>query len=465
MVTEKIYNLFAELCAFIGQTQTDNYLIRYSCISDKEQKRISDKIMSNAPFSHLKDPVLTSLREEDLTGDFLEELRAFAGKLIAQNDRNCIMKVLQTLDEALFRILENTTSGVTEAAIMRPLNSNWRYIGIELFPRCRCVWARKSRQYFSERRIDNCLKHFIVVEKKRVACIEEHHIFLPKGFFPQFDRKGFLKVAASPVSAQSDFEVLFHCHHAFQTFSLDYDRSLSDRAHDLIWKKIIQAGKGNAELIVFPEMLGTPDMEDVIRARLQALPPGEQEKLPALIVLPTVFIEGQNYASILDRHGDLLARQYKQNPYIMEHAGESYMENITGSNEVIIFHYPGIGRFTVMICKDFLTTRYMERLMRSFKLTLIIVPAYSTGAYDFRTSFETCAHDYCNVVWINSCAAMVPEKEDNFRYIGYVRKRITRYQMPSDAHFEMKPCRGLFKGECAENCLYFAKFGKVYGDG
>lgn len=464
MVTEKIYNLFAELCAFIGQTQTENYLIRYSCISDKEQQRITDKMMRSAPFSYLGTPALASLREEDLTDQFLEELRTFSGRLIAQNDRNCIMKVLQTLDEALFRILENKMKSMTGETDLSPLNSNWRYIGIELFPRCRCVWARKSRQYFSERRIDNCLRFVIVVEKKRVACIEEHHIFLHKGFFPKFDHSGSLKVAASPVSAHSDFDVLFHRQHEFQTFSLKYDKLLADRAHDLIWEKIVQAGAGNAELVVFPEMLGTPDMEDVICKKLKNLSPAEQEKIPALIVLPTVFTEGQNYASILDRKGNLLARQYKQNPYIMEQPDGSYMEDITGSNEVVIFHYPGIGRFTVMICKDFLTTRYMERLMRSFKLTLIIVPAYSTGAYDFRTSFETCAHDYCNVVWINSCAAMVPEKEDNFRYIGYVRKRITRYQKGSDAHFEMKPCRGLFCGECAENCLYFSKFGKVYGE-
>lgn len=462
MVRDKIYNLFAELCAFIGQTQTGNYLIRYSCISEKEEQRISEKVQHSAPFSPLKGPASASLSEEDLTESFLEELRAFAGRLIAENDRNCIMKLLQTLDEALFRILENEMLRMNVQTQMPPLNPNWRYIGIELFPRCRCVWARKSRQYFSERRIDNCLKYFIVVEKKRVACIEERHIFLPKGFFPKFDRSGILQVSASPVSARSDFEVRFHRHQEFQTFSLDYDESFQDRAHRLIWDKIVRAGVGGAELVVFPEMLGTPEMENVISSRLQKLTKKAQERIPALIVLPTVFIGGQNYASILDRHGNVLARQYKQNPYVMERPDGSYMENIAGSSEVIIFHYPGIGRFTVMICKDFLTTRYMERLMRSFKLTLIIVPAYSTGAYDFRTSFETCAHDYCNVVWINSCAAMVPEKEDNFRYIGYVRRRITRYQNRDDAQIEMRPCPGLFRGECAENCLYYAQFGKVY---
>ena len=55
--------------------------------------------------------------------------------------------------------------------------------------------------------------------------------------------------------------------------------------------------------------------------------------------------------------------------------------------------------------------------MRGFMLTMIIVPSYSTGAYDFKTSFDLCAHDYCNVIWINSCSAMVPGKEMNFKNI------------------------------------------------
>ena len=94
-------------------------------------------------------------------------------------------------------------------------------------------------------------------------------------------------------------------------------------------------------------------------------------------------------------------------------------------------------------------------------LTMIIVPSFSTGAYDFKTSFDLCAHDYCNVVWINSCSAMVPEKAMNFENIGYVRKRISRYDDESEALCKMKPCEGLFEGKCDNSCIYYDSFGKI----
>ena len=103
----------------------------------------------------------------------------------------------------------------------------------------------------------------------------------------------------------------------------------------------------------------------------------------------------------------------------------------------------------------------MERIMRGCQLTLIVVPAYSTGSYDFKMSFDLCAHDYCNVVWINSCAAMKPGKEDNFRIIGYVRKRVGRNQDPLDSMYEMRPCDNLLQGTCKNNCLYTSQFGRV----
>lgn len=479
---QDLYNLIAELCSFITKKDSDNYLVSYSCLSEEEELRIEERIEKNTPLAVSSGGAFVVIRDTDLTEEFLKNLRLFSTALVLDDDRNCIMKLLQTLDGALYLILQDEmermsihpghmteNAGPTDSDDMAipadsgldALNTNEDEMGIRLIPRCQCVWARKSRQYFSERRLDIYLKYLIVVEKRRTSDIRDRHIFLPDGFFKSFDEKKELVIATTPLTLQSDFSIHFHRHQNIQSFTLDYNRPAAAAINHLVWEKITEAGEKGAEMIVFPEMMGTETMEAAIREKLRKLPAKEQEKIPAMIILPSLFVRGHNFTSIIDRRGNLLARQYKQNPYVMRCRHGNYMEGIEGSDEVVIFHYPGIGRFAVMICKDFLTTRYMERIMRSFKLTLIIVPAYSTGAYDFQTSFETCAHDYCNVVWINSCAALIPGKEKNFRYIGYTRRRISRYQTQEDACHEMTPCVGLFSGKCRHDCLYLDTVGKV----
>lgn len=77
------------------------------------------------------------------------------------------------------------------------------------------------------------------------------------------------------------------------------------------------------------------------------------------------------------------------------------------------------------------------------------------GSYDFRQSFDVCAHDDCNVIWINTCAAMAKGKEANFKSIGYVRKRIGRNDDDSQKLCEMPTCEAAFTGKCNRDCIYF----------
>ncbi len=456
-----LYNLFAELCDYIVSAHTKNYLVRYSCISQDEKYRVTQKIIQSIELKTDKSGNFKCLSESDLTAEFIEKLTLFADTLIIDDDKNCIMKLLQIFDCILQDILTAEIHALQLQSSSNILNTNESETGIGILPRCTCVWARKSRQSFSYRRIDNYMNNIIVIEQRILDNITAEHIFIPQGFFKSFDTSKKLKISATPLSSRSNFNIKFHKNSDFQVFTLDYIDKTSEHDNALVWSKILEAGRNKAEIIVFPEMLGNSSMGDYIRSKLRSLNKQETEDIPSLIVLPTYFADGKNFAIILDKYGNELARQYKQNPYVMRCKHGEYMENIIGSNQIEIFHYEGIGRFAIMICKDFLTTRYMERIMRGFMLTMIIVPAYSTGAYDFKMSFDLCAHDYCNVIWINSCAAMVPGKENNFEYIGYVRKRINRYQNELEANYKMKPCSKLLTGKCSEDCIYYDSFGSI----
>jgi predicted amidohydrolase len=223
----------------------------------------------------------------------------------------------------------------------------------------------------------------------------------------------------------------------------------------MVWEKIKRAAENESDIVVFPEMLGNPEMSKFISEKIKALSEEERKKMPALTILPSYCKKRLNIVTILDRNGDRVCRQCKQNPFMIETREGSILEGIRSNNIINILHYEGIGRIAILICKDFLTTKYMEHLMRCFKLTLIIVPSYSTGSYDFIQSFDLCAHDDCNVIWLNTCAAMQPGKEANFKSVGFVRKRIGRNDDDSQKLCSMPVCEGAFERKCSHDCIYF----------
>ena len=162
-----IYDLFAEVCAYIVKTHTKNYLVKYSCISDTEQERVLSKIRNHTSLEPLENGHFHHIKSGDITDDFVNQLDLFARKLKAEDDINCAMRFLQAIDSAMADILREEIVRIQQKNHTTTLNRNREYTGIELLPRCECVWARKSRQSFSYRRLDNYLKHIMVIAPRR----------------------------------------------------------------------------------------------------------------------------------------------------------------------------------------------------------------------------------------------------------------------------------------------------------
>lgn len=454
-----IYNLIADLCSYLVMSVGKDYLILYKSISGKECSRIDRYIQENTGLSLSDKGTYFPVFEPDIDHEFIKKLYDFKDELYKEKDRDSIIRYIQALDEAVSVLLYDEQELLQENRISSEINTNRKETHISLFPKMRCVWSRKNRHSFSYERIDSYLKYLLVVED--MPNIEAEHIFIKKGSFPKFDKLKRLNVAASPLSAKSNFDVRYHNTDNYQTFDIKYNASRMKRDNELVWNKIREAGKNGSELLVFPEMLGNPTMETFIREKLKMLDRDERRYVPSFIVLPSCSVDGSNCAPVLDRYGTVLSRQCKQNPFFLKTKQGNHREYLKKDNKITIFHYPGIGRFAVMICKDFLTNEYMERIMRGFMLTMIIAPAYSTGSYDFKLSLDLCAHDDCNVIWINTCAALIPGKEENFENIGYIRKRIGRNESEEKASYRMKSCRKLLEGGCDHNCIYYDSFGSV----
>ena len=456
-----IFNIIAELCSLIINSCTEEFFVHYSCISNAEKFRINELILEKIPVFFEKETQglkifeIHQFSEEELTESLFADINDIVEKFKSRNYYFAIVGLIQILDESLETILQKRIAEFQEDDFSVVLNTNRETTGIGLLPRTSCVWERKHRLSHSYNRMDNFLFNMLLMENSILGELIDKHFFLKKDLFPNFRENKSLKIAATPLRLNRGFNVIPYSEDMVQYFKIEYDESDYQSENELVWQKILSSSQNESDIIVFPEMLGNPKMTGFISEKIKSLPAEEQQKLPSLIILPSFWEKKGNTVTILDKFGNIVCRQSKQNPFRADLNGTGYLEGILSSLVVNIFHYEGIGRIAILICKDFLTTKYMEQLMRCFKLTLIIVPSFSTGSYDFRRSFDLCAHDDCNVVWINTCAAIEKGKEQNFDNIGYIRKRISRNDDEAQMLCKMPICETAFKGECHRDCIYY----------
>ena len=455
-----IYNIIAKLCSLVIGSCTEDFFVRYSCVSVSEKSRIHETVRQKIP-ALFCDEKVCQIGKADLTEDFFSSLGILTDSFTAQRDFFAVVGLIQILDESLEVLLQEKIREFQADDFSVVLNTNRESTGIGLLPRCSCVWERKHRLSHSYNRMDNFLFNMLLMENSILGELIDKHFFLKSDLFPDFAKKRSLTIAATPLRLERNFDVLPYSEDKVQYFSIAYHEKDFAAENALVWQKIVDSSQNKSDIIVFPEMLGNAKMADFISQKLKSLSDSERDDIPSLIILPSLWEKKRNTVTILDKYGNLVCRQSKQNPFRVEQAGTGYLEGILSSLVVNIFHFEGIGRIAILICKDFLTTKYMEQLMRCFKLTLIIVPSFSTGSYDFRQSFDLCAHDDCNVVWINTCAALEKGKESNFENVGYVRKRISRNDDEAQKLCPMPICSGAFSGKCAHDCIYYETIGAV----
>ena len=461
MIT-RICNILAELCSrIISSCPDESLFVRFSCLSRKRREEMLRDISVNVSALFEDTPAerktlrVRRLRDGDLCEGLYSALEGYITALAGRGEPYAMIVLAQTLDEAMKGLLLERIAAYQRDDFSVVLNTNRETVGIGLLPRCSCVWERSHRLSNSYNRLDNFLFNFLLIENTVLGELIDKHIFLSDRLFQGLSSRGCLRVAVSPLRREKHYTELSYIRDDIQYLGIEYDSRSFDEDNRAIWRRLLHAAENGCDIMVFPELLGNRATRDHIRGRLKALPPSEREKMPSLIILPSVWENNMNTVTVLDRFGDEVCCQSKQYPYRREQDGEAFLEDIKTNLVVNILHYEGIGRIAILICKDFLTTKYMEQLMRCFRLTLIIVPSFSTGSYDFRQSFDLCAHDDCNVIWINTCAAIKKGKEDNFRNIGYVRKRIGRNDDDSHKLCEMPVCGGAFEGRCGGDCIYF----------
>lgn len=458
----ELYNIVAELCSYVINSCDDRVFLEFSCVSMNERKRYFGLIKKYCPMFFNEDGTVRIAARRDFTKQFYVSVCELIDEFKRESDFFGVIFLLQIIDESLEEILQGEIAALQKENFSYILNMNRESTGIGLLPRCTCGWERKRRLSDYYNRIDNCLYNFLLMENKILGELIDKHYYLKKGFFKHFDDTGKLKVATTALWKKANFEHCYNTVNRVATFEIKYyEHNDVDGENTLIWEKITAAGRQNADIIVFPEILGNAMTRDFVGEKLNGLSDEERESIPSLIVLPSYWHNRKNVVTVMDKFGNVIFEQNKQNQFLETHNGVNYLENVVASNVVNIIHYEGIGRIAVLICKDFLVTKYMEQLMRCFKLSLILVPSYSSGSYDFLHTLDICARDDCNVVWINTCSAAIPGKEKNFENVGYVRKRISQNDDEAEKLSKMKSCKGFKSGSCNKDCLFVETMGRV----
>ena len=459
-----LYNIVAELCSDIVSSCSEKFFVEYSCVSPAEKSRIAKVVQAEIPALFQESGNGVSVRElssENLTTEFLENLKSLVNRLKADRDYYALLGLLQILDQAMASLLNLAIAEFEQEKFSIVLNTNRESVGVGLLPRCSCVWERKHRLIHRYNNLESFLYNILLIENSVLGELIDKHYFLKKDLFPHFKERHAVKIAATPLRRERNFKVQLTDKDKIQYFNIAYENPSFEADNELIWKKIWTAAENESDIVVFPELLGNAEMTEFMSSKIKSLSPADAAKIPSLIVLPSYWEKNRNVVTVMDKFGNVICKQNKQNPFRKEFDGIGYLEQISSNLVVNILHFEGIGRIAIMVCRDFLETEYMQQLMRCFKLTLIIVPSFSTGSYDFRRSFDLCAHEDCNVVWVNTCAALVKGKEANFRDIGYVRKRISRNEDEAQMLYKMPICNRAFDGECAHDCIYYETIQRV----
>ena len=327
----------------------------------------------------------------------------------------------------LCRINQTETGETTE---FESLNSNAQEMGFLILPLVDTLneplepserTQDVNRRHFAmDRRpgIQACLSNTFYVDKKELICngrtYRVRHTILARHVFPE--NKQVLKIAVSPL-ARGDFLSLAMRteQHGGETQDLVSVEGLKNSAfvHDRIRATVLEAGRQQADILIFPEMLGDSystgseffyhDIKKTLAE--QGVP------LPSLILLPTWWHAQRNELLVRDAGGVLLCRQQKQTRYVFEaRDGRQYAEDLQDPEPVIhMVHIPGVGRFAFPICRDFLDTQYIGLLLQTLRATFLLCPSYSPKKTQFDLTAPGARQYGCYTVWCNTCAAIREE--------------------------------------------------------
>ena len=316
-----------------------------------------------------------------------------------------------------------------------------------VIPRFICVWERKRDRSLATvafRPLSLVLKNHIWFSNQEQWDITNLYLDIrATGLYPERIKKlSEFRVISSPLCNVAPFTT--DLNKKDMKLYIRYHPEENGRILDAVKKTIDQGISWNADIVLFPEMMGSDSVIEACETYISAL---NIRTKPKLYFLPTTEKkcdgQWQNTLRILDQDGGCVFEYHKQHPfqydkkvktgddtlevskesYFKEKTGddtlevpkESYFEPIQADNRVCVIHVPGIGRIGMMVCSDIFRENYLNNLINRFQLTLLLYPVFSDGKDLLERMVSLTRTFSCDAVLCNTCAAwqntLVPPSE------------------------------------------------------
>lgn len=212
------------------------------------------------------------------------------------------------------------------------------------------------------------------------------------------------------------------------------------------------------DILCFPEMLGSEKILNKMQGILSQFPESEGASYPVLTICPTIWKNGENTTTVLNDLGEKVLEQSKQKAFEFEENGQFYREALNPKRHIQLIHCDGIGRLGILICRDAIEREYLQAMLDLLKVTLLIVPSFSTGYFDFSENLQACSAYDCCVVWINTCSALPENKKTPDDFVGFVSKTGKKTMFRNGQYcFKFSQCKKMKDGQACRECIYTEK--------
>ena len=410
-----------------------------------------------------EDQCIKNLGLQDLTEKFFEAI----DYLVKEKVKNVLTLLLYFLDRGIIDCYRRNIDFEEDVEIFDALNSNVDECQIILLRKAECRWAfREKRDGFQ-----TLLYYFYFIDQNKIEDMHLKNYFLDESVIFNHGKAG-LKIAISPITG-----------HKVVNFSEPYERT-NDRTGGLqsyfrvenlmmeeqitrqVLENIYLAGMNEADILVFPEMLGTSDM---LKTVMGILAESRDKSVPPLVVFPSIWekTEGDknntNRSCLILQGEEILFEQHKRCDFMYHSERGPVYEDInryeSEGNTLNLLHVEGIGRICIIICVDYLITENREQIVKNLCPTLVCSPSFSTGSFHFRTLGEAYFYQGCNWIWCNTCsAAHETTKEENFKSVGIITTLCKMNDLDDESSFKKQfPGKTDCKRSSCRNCIYYAE--------
>lgn len=402
-----------------------------------------------------------SIRLVELSSDLFDRLNAFKTEDVYSQ-----LLLLYYMDRAIEDCYTHNCNFEDDIEQFEAINHNIAETSIAIIKKTKCCWEHTS---LTENLANKILSVFYYIDYQLLPNTRVINHIVDSGLITPKSTNCY-KFAISPVTKQKVLclSVPYQrknrktgaLQSLFRVEKLQHEKELTD----YVMENIITAGQQNADLLVFPEMLGSVTMLQEILSEIKK----KKHIVPALIVFPSIWKKAEkdeqntNCSCMILNGEDILFEQKKYCNFKYYEKGMPVYEDINdtpGSTELHLLHINGLGRICIIICYDYLETENRERIIKNLQPTLICSPSFSTGSFDFRILAQSNLYRNCNWIWCNTCSASNhTDKTQNFEVTGIITT-LSKYCDFSKDEALQKNYSGVTRcqKENCDHCIYYTE--------